>query len=273
MTLLGLIAVGLVIGLTMGALGGGGSVLTVPALIYLFDQSPAAATTASLAIVGISAGAGVIGHARARRVKWKAGIAFGVIGIATALVGTRLSQSVNPDLLLAGFAALLVLAAGAMLHSGPEPDHDPDEDGPHAAAATSSTTAVKTRISALSQSRYLRLGGAALLVGFLTGFFGVGGGFVILPALVLALHFGMPEAVATSLLIIAVNSASGLAGRLGDAFHWDVIAPLSAAAVLGSLAGKRVTDRASESLLQRGFAAVLVALAVYIGTRSAINLT
>ena len=109
------IPAGLLIGLSLGALGGGGSILTVPALVYLLHQPPHAATTGSLLIVGITALAGMTAHLRAGRVRVGQGVTFGVLGVAGSYAGTRLSASIKPDLLLALFAVLMLVAAAAML--------------------------------------------------------------------------------------------------------------------------------------------------------------
>ena len=109
------VAAGLLIGVLLGALGGGGSILTVPVLVYLLHQEPHAATAGSLLIVGITAAAGMIAHRRAGRVRLAPGIAFGVLGVAGSYAGTRLSSRVPPDLLLCLFAGLMLAAAAAML--------------------------------------------------------------------------------------------------------------------------------------------------------------
>lgn len=115
---------------------------------------------------------------------------------------------------------------------------------------------------------------AGLGIGFLTGFLGVGGGFVVVPVLVVLLHIPMPTAVGTSLLVISLNSAVALAARAGhDSFQWQVIAPFALAAVVGSLAGKRVADRLSAGALTFSFAVLLVVVAVYVAGRAALALS
>ncbi len=112
-----------------------------------------------------------------------------------------------------------------------------------------------------------------LAVGFLTGLFGVGGGFVIVPALVMALGYDMPVAVGTSLLIIAVNSAASLAARAGsEALHWSVIIPFTVAAIAGSLGGKGIADQVPSTTLTKAFVALLIAVAGYVAVRSGIAL-
>ena len=116
-----------------------------------------------------------------------------------------------------------------------------------------------------SGSRVLRIVGAGLLVGFLTGFLGVGGGFVVVPALIAALGMAMPTAVGTSLVIIALNSAVSLAARTGsNAFDWALILPFTLAAVLGSFGGRAVTDRLPARRLTQIFALLLLAVAAYV---------
>ena len=198
------VAAGLLIGVLLGALGGGGSILTVPVLVYLLHQEPHAATAGSLLIVGITAAAGTIAHWRTGRVRLAPGIAFGVLGVAGSYAGTRLSSSVPPDLLLSLFAGLMLAAAAAMLRRRPGTAGQDERAG--------GSTIVRRALTIIA---------AATGVGLLTGFFGVGGGFVIVPALVLLLGFDMPAAVGTSLLVIAINSAAALAARLGGPVSHD----------------------------------------------------
>ena len=282
MTLALSIGLGLVIGLSLGALGGGGSILTVPALVYVIGQDARAATTSSLFIVGISALIGSLGHARSGRVRWGVGVAFGVTGIAASFAGTALNRLVNPDVLLLAFAGLVLVAAAGMFAktraSAPARTDrslvsaagSPAEPLPSARAAGADTRLPPRRLDLARAGKVL---GAGLAVGFMTGFFGVGGGFVIVPALTLALGLAMPEAVATSLVVIAINSGAALLARAGTAhFDWAVIVPFTLAAIAGSLAGKKVADRLSATALTRAFAVLLVAVAVYTATSSLIGL-
>ena len=255
------LGLGLLIGLSLGALGGGGSILTVPALVYVIGQDARAATTSSLFIVGITSVIAALGHARSGRVRWGVGVAFGVTGIAAGFAGTAVNRLMNPDVLLLGFAAVIVVAAVGMLANSGDETLPPEEG------------------DALQPARRWRAGrigriaGAGLLVGFMTGLFGVGGGFVIVPALTLALGMSMPQAVATSLVVISINSAGALLARAGTAhFDWAVIAPFTLAAVAGSLGGKVVADRLSGATLTRAFAVLLIAVAVYTATSSLISL-
>jgi uncharacterized membrane protein YfcA len=296
------IPAGLLIGLSLGALGGGGSILTVPVLVYLLHQSPHEATAGSLLIVGITAAAGVIAHQRAGRVRLTPGIAFGVVGVAGAYAGTRMSSGIRPGLLLSLFAGLMLAAAVAMLRRrrGPASQHvpaagsrlapheavlpdDPGVSSPRggaiaatldrqaAAIRTPAPAAAGLRLGRIAAGRQgLKIVAAATGVGLLTGFFGVGGGLVIVPALVLALGFEMPAAVGTSLLVIAINSAAALAARLGGHIHldWPLLAVFTLAALAGALAGNRVASRVDASRLTTAFTVLLIAVAAYSLTRS-----
>ncbi len=246
---------GAVIGLSMGALGGGGSILAVPVLVYALYLDPQAATTASLIIVGVTAIVAAISHARAGRVDWRAALIFGALGIPASIGGSLLNRAVDPQVLLLAFAALMLLAAAAMYRRS-------------RATGAESTTPSPTGIAQVA-----RVVGVALLVGFLTGFLGVGGGFLIVPALVLAMGFGMPTAVGTSLVIISVTSLAAFVERLGHgAIAWDVVLPFTAAAIVGSLMGKRLSERVSAATLTRAFAVLLVLVAGYVAVRAGTEL-
>jgi uncharacterized membrane protein YfcA len=281
------IPAGLVIGVSLGALGGGGSILTVPALVYLLNQSAHAATAASLIIVGVTAAAGAAGHWRAGRVKVAAGTAFGLLGVAGSYAGSLASAAVSQDVLLTAFAVLMAVAAAAMLRRRgtatppggardegrqaalPAPAHAPQRGGVAVLARTSPVAAAAPRLRLRLRSGW-KIAAAATGVGLITGFFGVGGGFVIVPALVLALGFDMGTAVGTSLLVIAISSAAALASRAGSGLHldWALTGVFTAAAIAGTLAGKRVADRVSGRALTTAFAFLLAALAVYMLARS-----
>ena len=254
------IAVGLLIGLSLGALGGGGSILTVPALVYLLNQTPHAATTGSLLIVGVTALAGMAAHLRSGRVQVGQGLVFGVLGVAGAYAGSRLSANINPNLLLTGFAVLVLGAAIAMVRRA------------RAKRPPSVTSSCKwpSPIPRLNVCRALRVLAAATVVGLLTGLFGVGGGFVIVPALVLALGFSMPVAVGTSLLVIAINSAVALAVRMGEHTHldWPLLALFTLTAIGGSLVGNRIASKVDAAKLSIAFSFLLVAVAFYTAARS-----
>ena len=279
------IGLGLLIGLSLGALGGGGSILTVPALVYAVGESARSATTASLVIVGITAAVATVGHARAGRVRWGAGLGFGLAGLGASFAGTALNSHVDPAVLLACFAGLMLVAAGAMLaktmvHAhleaggGTQTDLAADAEAATLRRSGPTLTQLRPSVSAaataprLSTAVAVRVIPAGVVVGFLTGFLGVGGGFIIVPALVLTLSYEMPCAVGTSLLIISLNSGVALLARSGhQSFHWAVIAPFTVAAIVGSTAGRRVADRVSGAQLTRAFAGLLLVVAAYVFAR------
>ena len=281
------VPVGLAIGLSLGALGGGGSILTVPALVYLLHQSPHEATAGSLLVVGITALAGAAAHLREGRVRLGAGAVFGLLGVAGSYVGSRLSARVDPHLLLSAFAALMIVAAVAMARRRPaEPvtgprrpgthPHDPAPGGPgrpdagEVAVLAAAPPRTPSWTARLDGRGVARLVAAATAVGLLTGFFGVGGGFVIVPALVLALRFPMPVAVGTSLLVIAINSTTALVARIGGHVHldWPLLAGFTLAAIAGTLAGSRVASRVDPARLTRAFVVLLILVATYTAARS-----
>ena len=185
-----LIPFALVVGVVLGALGGGGAILTVPVLTSLVGLTPAQATTASLVIVGSSSLLGLVPHARAGRVRVREGGVFGLLGVVGAAVGSRLSILVPGPVLMSAFSVLLLVVAVVMGR--------------------------RARRTDLPQVRERGWGVrvlAASAVGLLTGFFGVGGGFVVVPALTLVLGLPMSVAAGTSLLVVAINSASSLLTR------------------------------------------------------------
>jgi uncharacterized membrane protein YfcA len=276
------LGLGLLVGVIIGALGGGGSILTVPLLVFALGLSAQEATSASLVIVGITAVVASVSHARSGHTRWRTGLLLVAAGVPASILGTRLNRLVEENVLLLTFAALMLVAATGMLlraghqhddetHDNRSPDAPPDPIDRGGAATTARP--VETA-SATGRRVALRLIAAGLLIGFLTGFLGVGGGFVAVPVLVIALSLPMPAAVGTSLLVIALNSGVALAARAGqDTFAWDVIVPFTLTAVAGSLLGKRVGDRVNATALTRGFAALLVLVALYVAARAGLALT
>ncbi len=272
MTLLVLVVAGLVTGLVLGALGGGGAILTVPVLVYLVGQSAQEATTASLVVVGVSSLVGLLGHARAGNVRWRLGAAFGAAGVATAVLGTAVNRHVDERHLLLGFAVVMALAASAMLARGDDDRDAPDPVG--GAGAATAATLVRTDLprAPARSATVANVVAAGLVVGFLTGFFGVGGGFVVVPALLVALRLPMPVAVGTSLLVIGVNSAAALSARWGQPVDWAVVAPFTLVAVGATVAGQRLARRVPAPALQRSFAALLLGVAALVAGHSALSM-
>ncbi|MET7320513.1 sulfite exporter TauE/SafE family protein [Streptomyces sp. NPDC005549] len=233
---------GAVVGLTLGALGGGGSVLAVPALIYLLGFTPAAATTASLVIVTATSLAALYAHARTGHVRWKAGAAFAAAGILPAAAAGAAAAHMPQAVLTLAFAATAILAGLHMLRPADTARPGSGDVRPGKAA------------------------GAGAGLGTLTGLLGVGGGFLAVPALVTVLAFEMEAAVGTSLLVITVNSLASLATRSSAAISldWALIGPFIAAAILGAWDGKRLAAKVSGPRLQRMFAVALLAVAFFM---------
>lgn len=272
MTLVTAVALGALIGLFLGALGAGGSILAVPALVYLLGEPARVATSASLVIVGVTALTAAVVHARAGRVRWAAGLMFGAVGVVASYAGAAANRAADPDVLLLAFAGLMVAAAVSMLTVRRRPAGT-TSSGPMLVVAPLSgggpACGAPTVVRAAPRARVARLAAAGLVVGFLTGFLGVGGGFVIVPALIMILGYEMPVAVGTSLLVIALNSAVATAARVGGAtFHWSVIIPFALAAAGSSVAGKHLADRIRPVRLTRAFAVLLLAVAAYTATTS-----
>ncbi|WP_327714238.1 sulfite exporter TauE/SafE family protein [Streptomyces sp. NBC_00490] len=238
--LLALIA-GAVIGLALGALGGGGSVLAVPALIYLLDFTPVAATTASLVIVAVTSATAMSAHARDGHVRWRTGLLFAAAGTGPAMLGSALAGRIPAAALTAAFAVVAGAAALRMLRTRPHAD-----------------TVVPVRPG--------RAAAAGAGLGAVTGVLGVGGGFLAVPALVSVLGMRMRNAVGTSLLVITVNSMAALMTRAGtvEELDWAVVGPFVGAAVLGAWDGKRLATKLSAHALQRIFALSLVAVAAFM---------
>ncbi|MEU8782153.1 TSUP family transporter [Streptomyces sp. NPDC048637] len=385
---------GLLIGLLLGALGGGGSVLAVPALVYLLGQSPHEATAGALVVVTVGAVTGLLCHGRAGRVRWAAGAAFGALGTAGSYLGSRWSAALDPTVLMAAFAGLLLVVAamlvargrherraagirplrdprdprdpseGTPLRSSPEavplrgpaetvslrgpaetvslpepaetpssqepgntpPSQEPEETlssqepgetpsshgpanpppsqepgntppsqgptnpppsqkptNPPSPQSPAEAVPLRGAVSpALSDergasahrvpprpsrptrfARPARFAVTASAVGLLTGFFGVGGGFVVVPALTLVLGLEMPVAIGTSLLVILINSLTALGTRAGTgALDWPLLAGFAACAAVGSNLGNRLTTRLRPEVLATAFACLVTVLAV-----------
>lgn len=256
--------IGLLIGISLGALGAGGSILTVPALVYLLHQPPAAATTGSLIIVGLTAATSSLNHHRAGNVRWGQGVLFAVLGVIGSFFGARLAANVEPALLLSAFAALMLLVAAIMVHrlrvarrAAREGVVKPGllDEGPLLSLHPFMCRCQKVAL----------LLAVATGVGLLTGFFGVGGGFAVVPALVLALGLPMQTAVGTSLVVIASNSAIALTFRLGNGVQldWFVILGFALFAIIGGAAGGRIAKRVNANHLSIAFVTVLVLIAGY----------
>jgi len=269
---------GALIGLSLGALGGGGSILAVPVLVYALGQSPAQATTGSLVVVGVTALIGAITSYRAGNVLLARGVTFGMIGIGGAAIGAKASALVSEAVLLAAFATLMLVVGGVMAarqvgaqRAARDPDSDPD-----LVARTANHHSLDDPIITFSPTfacqcpRALKVLITATVVGLLTGFLGVGGGFLVVPALLLALALPMEYAAGTSLVVITLTSAAALAVRagVGSAPDWGVVIVLTAVAALGGFVGARVADRIDTNRLSAAFTVLVLVVAVYTATRA-----
>lgn len=260
---------GFLIGVTLGAVGGGGSILAVPMLVYGAGLSPKKATTASLVIVGATALFGLPSQIRAHKVRIVAGILFAGTGVIGSIIGTHVNRGIDANALLLAFSGLMVVAAVAMVRRErrafrtvellSEPAPDPGGG-----------LAVHARIDLATALKVL---GAGTVVGFLTGMFGVGGGFVIVPALVLALGFEMAIAAGTSLLVIVLNSVVALAQRYtGDPLPWNAIVEFLVMAIPGVFFGTWLSRRVAGPTLARAFVGLLLVVAAYTAIRSSLAL-
>ena len=259
------VVAGLLIGLSLGALGGGGSVLAVPVLVYALGQSAGQATTGSLVVVGVTSLVGAVTAHRAGNVLLGRGIAFGTVAIGGAAVGARASGLVAEPVLLASFAALLLVVAAVMAVRQARARSARPGDGPAARVTVDDPIISFSPTFACQCPRALKVLVTATVVGLLTGFLGVGGGFLVVPALVLALGLPMGFAAGTSLVVITITSAAALVVRAGTGTppDWGLVALLTVAAVVGGYLGARAAARMDTSRLQAAFTVLLLAVAGY----------
>ena len=269
MTLLLAVAAGALIGLSLGALGGGGSILAVPVLVYLLDQSASQATTGSLVVVGVTSLIGAIAAHRAGNVLLGRGLVFGLVAIGGAVAGAEASDRVSEEVLLAAFAALMLLVGGMLAWR--QLRHRRQDDPRHAARpALDDPIITFSPTFACQCPRALKVLVTATVVGVLTGFLGVGGGFLVVPALLLALALPMEYAAGTSLVVITITSAAALTVRAGSnaAPDWTSVAALTATSAAAAVAGARLADRVGTNRLQAAFAVLVLGVAVYTAGRA-----
>ncbi|MGC3864630.1 sulfite exporter TauE/SafE family protein [Micromonospora chersina] len=237
------VGLAVLIGVSLGLLGGGGSILAVPLLVYVADLPPKEAIATSLLVVGATSAVGVIPHARAHRVRWRTGLIFGVAGMTGAYAGGRLAEFVPAGFLLTGFAVMMLATAVAMIRGRRAAEGRPV---PHE----------------LPVPRVVLDG---VVVGLVTGLVGAGGGFLVVPALALLGGLPMPVAVGTSLVVIAMKSFAGLAGYLSSvSIDWGLAVAVVVAAVAGSLAGGRLAGRIPAEILRKAFGWFVVVMGVFV---------
>lgn len=238
------LALAVLIGLSLGLLGGGGSILTLPILVYVLGQETHQAIATSLLVVGATSLAALVPHARQHRVRWRTGLLFGATSMIGAFAAGRVAHYVPGVVLLLAFGAMMIVTAGAMMrrtkHRAPRPSTD-------------------------AKTRYAHIVIQGLAVGAGAGLIGAGGGFLVVPALVLLGGLPMREAIGTSLLVITMSSLAAFAGHVG-ATHVDLglAAMVTGAAIAGSFVGAALAGRLPEELLRRGFAWFVVVMAVFL---------
>lgn len=248
MNLLPLLAITLIVGLLLGLLGGGGSILMVPVLVYLGGLEAKTAIATSLVVVGLTSLVAAIGHVRGGRVCWRNGLAFGLSGMAGAYGGGRLAAYVPGNLLLLMFALVMLGTAFSMLAARKDRSTMP-ADGP--------LCPTFLNLPAILFDGFL--------VGMITGLVGVGGGFVIVPALNILGGLPLRAAIGTSLLIIVMNSLAALAGYSHTVvIDMRLTGIITLAAVLGSLVGSFLSSRVGSHGLRRVFGVFVIAVAGYL---------
>ncbi|MGX9791149.1 sulfite exporter TauE/SafE family protein [Mycobacterium sp. MMS18-G62] len=237
------IALAVLVGASLGLLGGGGSILTVPLLAYVAGMEIKQAIATSLLVVGVTSAVGAISHARAGRVRWQTGLAFGAAGTVGAYAGGLLGRLIPGTVLMIGFGLIMIATAVAMLRG---------RRGGVAADTCRSLPVIKIVLLGLG-------------VGAVTGLVGAGGGFLVVPALAILGGLPMPTAVGTALMVIAMNSFAGFAGHLGSVhIDWAVAAAVTAAALAGGLIGARLTAVVSPDGLRKAFGWFVLAMSSVI---------
>ena len=250
------VILGLGIGVLLGLVGGGGSILAVPALLYGVGMPLSRAIPTALLVVGVSSAAAAVPRMVHREIGWRIAAVFGGAGVPAAFGGAALNRMLPSRLLLFGFVALMLIAAWRMLQKDEQTGGDCALPG----GGVNWRSCLPKAIAS----------GAG--VGFITGLFGVGGGFVIVPALVLLLGLPMTVAVGTSLVIISINSAAGFLAHLGaTSLDETVTIAFTLAAVAGALGAGRIGSRLSGVRLRQGFAYLVIAVAAFVALNAFID--
>lgn len=246
-TLIIALALALLVGVSLGLLGGGGSILTVPILTYVVGMEPKEAIASSLIIVGLTSIGGLITHARGGRVRWKIGVIFGLAGMVGAFLGGLFGGVIPGVVLMILFAIMMVVTALAMIRGRKQPA---EGDGGS---------------SAMKELPLVRVILDGALVGFATGLVGAGGGFLIVPALNLLGGLPIAVAVGTSLLVIVLKSFAGYAGYMFSvAINWPIVLAFSATALIGSLFGSKIAGIVPEKALRKGFGIFVLVMGAFV---------
>jgi uncharacterized membrane protein YfcA len=236
---------GVLIGAALGLLGGGGSVLTVPIFVYVVGFTPKEAIAMSLAVVAATSAFGTVGYWRAGHVNVRIATVFGGVAMLGTLVGVRLARFIPGTTQMVMFGAVMLAAAVFMLRGGPRCEQR--REGVTRSVAST-----------------LKVVAGGLLVGSLTGIVGVGGGFLIVPALVL-MQMPLRKAVGTSLLVITGTCVVGVLGHLGHVrLDWAAVALVAAGTLPGMALGSYLHQYVPQPILRRGFAVFLVVMAAFI---------
>ncbi|MEG9250162.1 sulfite exporter TauE/SafE family protein [Arthrobacter sp. Soc17.1.1.1] len=247
LTLILVLALSILIGLSLGVLGGGGSILTVPILVYVAGFEAKEAIAASLFVVGVTSAISVISHARNGRVMWRTGLIFGAAGMAGAFIGGLLGGYIPGQILLVAFALMMVATSIAMIRGRKK---------------TTSSTPSEGVKRELPLKRVILDG---VVVGLVTGLVGAGGGFLVVPALALLGGLPMSVAVGTSLVVISMKSFAGLAGYLTTVeINWPLTLAVTAAAIVGSLIGAQLAGRIPEAALRKGFGWFVLVMGAFV---------
>lgn len=241
-TLIAVLILAIAIGLSLGLLGGGGSILTVPLLTYVAGMDPKEAIAASLFVVGATSVLSTLTHARMGNVQWRTGLIFGAASMAGAFLGGLAGGYIPGVILMLAFAVMMIATAIAMLRGRKKRD-----------------TVEQTK---LPLGKILIEG---LVVGLVTGLVGAGGGFLVVPALALLGGLSMPVAVGTSLLVISMKSFAGLAGYLTTvSLNWPLVLGVTGMALIGALIGARLTKVVPEQALRKGFGIFVLVMGVFV---------
>ncbi len=244
-----------VMGVVLGLLGGGGSILTVPILVYALGLEAKGAIATSLLVVGLTAFAGVAQHARAGNVRWRTGLLFGTFAMVGAYGGGRLAKFFSGELLLVLFAGLMIATGLAMLRKRERPDETNSDALP----------ASDTPPEPMRPLQVAKVGAEGLVVGGVTGLVGAGGGFLVVPALVLLGGVPMKEAIGTSLLVIGLKSMTGLVGHLAhEQIDWVLALTVTGAAIAGTFVGSALARRIDARKLRKGFAIFVLVMAAWM---------
>jgi len=259
---------GCLVGLSMGLTGGGGAILAVPLLVYWLGEDPQVAVVISLATVAGTAIIGTAERARLKQVEFPTGLLFAAAGMLTAPLGSWLGEHLPPQLLLVSFALLMLLIAARMWWQADQAIPPPAEAcGPEDGPSCSRDPEGKLRLTSRCAMLLATIG---LTVGLLSGLFGVGGGFLIVPALVTFASMGLSRAVGTSLLVMSLVGLAGVAGHLlqGREVPWEVTLLFVAGSVPGLFIGSALTRQLPRALLSKIFAAMILAVAVFVIART-----